>query len=73
MLGKKSISSTASGLDNVYIINLKKVKIGDIELHDVKAAVSDSDFPQVILLGNSFLNGVDIKREAGLLELHKKY
>ena len=73
MLGKKSVSSTASGLVKIYIINLKKVKIGDIELRNVKAAVHDGDFPQVILLGNSFLAGVDMKREGGILELHKKY
>ncbi len=67
--GKRSISSTASGLEPVYVINLDTVNVGDIRLHDVPAAVHDSDFPRMILLGNSFLNNVSIRRDGQLLEL----
>jgi len=73
MKGVQSLSSTASGIAKIYLVKLKKVKIGDIELHDVKGAVHDSDFPQVILLGNSFLSKVDMLREGALLQLQKKY
>lgn len=45
---------TASGKETVYIVELDTVKVGDIELRNVTAAVHDSDFPDVILLGNSF-------------------
>ncbi len=72
MKGVQSLSSTASGIAKIYLMKLKKVRIGDIELHDVKGAVHDSDFPQVILLGNSFLSKVDMLREGGLLQLQKK-
>ncbi|MFQ5661177.1 MAG: TIGR02281 family clan AA aspartic protease [Gammaproteobacteria bacterium] len=72
MKGDKSVSSTASGLENVYLVKLKKVKVGDIELQDVTGAVHNSDYPKVILLGNSFLSRLDIKREGGLLQLQKK-
>jgi len=72
MEGKKSLTSTASGLDKVYLIKLKKVKIGDIVLHDIMSAVHDSDFPEAVLLGNSFLGRVDLKREGGLMQLQKK-
>lgn len=70
--GRESVSSTASGLDKIYIVRLKKVKVGEIELRNIDAAVHDGDFPSVILLGNSFLNRVDMKRQGRILELQKK-
>lgn len=71
--GKESLSYTASGKDKIYIINLKKVKVGDIELHNVKGAVHEGDFPVITLLGMSFLGKLDMKREGQIMELHKKY
>ena len=70
--GQQALSSTASGLDKIYIVNLKKVKVGDIELTNIKGAVHDGDFPTVILLGNSFLNRVDLQRKGRILTLEKK-
>jgi len=71
--GKESVSQTASGTSKIYIINLKKVKLGDIELHNIKGAVHDGDFPTVTLLGMSFLSKLDMKREGRIMELQKKY
>jgi len=71
--GEEGLSNTASGLDKVYLIKLQKVKVGDIELRDVQAAVHDGDYPVVILLGNAFLSRVDMNREGRILELEKKY
>jgi aspartyl protease family protein len=71
--GKKSVSYTASGKDNIYVVNLKKVKIGDIELRNVKGAVHEGGFPVVTLLGMSFLGKLDMKREGRIMELEKKY
>ena len=70
--GKKSLSSTASGLARIYLIKLDKVKVGDIELTDVPAAVHDGDYPKEILLGNSFLKDVDLTRNGALLKMEKK-
>jgi aspartyl protease family protein len=70
--GKESTSSTASGLSKIYIMKLDKVKVGDIEVRDVEGAVHDSDFPQVILLGNTFLNRVNMKREGKILLLQDR-
>lgn len=69
--GQESISETAAGYAKIYLINLKKVRVGDIELNDVKGAVHDDEFPKVILLGNSFLNRVKVNREGALLLLEK--
>jgi aspartyl protease family protein len=70
--GEESRAATASGVDRVYLVTLDLVRVGDIELEDVPAAVHDGDFPLVILLGNSFLNRVDLQREGRLLEIREK-
>ncbi|MEE9552106.1 MAG: retropepsin-like aspartic protease [Gammaproteobacteria bacterium] len=70
--GKEGLSSTAAGIVKIYLVNLKKVKVGDIELRDVKGSVHDDYFPDVILLGNSFLSRIDMVREGRVLQLHKK-
>jgi aspartyl protease family protein len=71
--GEERFSYTASGKDKVYVVNLNKVKVGDIELRNVKGAVHEGDFPVVTLLGMSFLEKLDMKREGRIMELHKKY
>ncbi len=71
--GEESFSYTASGKDKVYVVNLNKVRVGDIELRNVKGAVHEGDFPVITLLGMSFLEKLDMKREGRIMELHKKY
>lgn len=73
LVGKEGQSYTASGKSKIYIINLKKVKVGDIELRNVKGAVHEGDFPVITLLGMSFLGQLDMKREGRIMELQKKY
>jgi len=73
IVGQESMSYTASGKDKIYIINLKKVRVGDIELHNVKGAVHEGNFPVITLLGMSFLGKLDMKREGRIMELEKKY
>ncbi len=70
--GKESQASTASGVSRIYIMNLEKVKVGDLEVLNVSGAVHDSDFPEVILLGNSFLNKVNMRREGKILQLQDR-
>ncbi len=69
LTGQQAMTMTASGKETVYIVELDTVKVGDIELRNVTAAVHDSDFPDVILLGNSFLNKVSIQRDGQLMQL----
>lgn len=73
LIGKQGLSYTASGKSKIYIINLKKVKVGDIELHNVEGAVHEGNFPVITLLGMSFLGKLDMKREGRVMELQKKY
>ena len=71
--GEEGSSYTASGKDKIYIVNLKKVRVGNIELTNIEGAVHEGVFPVITLLGMSFLNKLDMKREGRVMELHKKY
>ena len=53
-------------------MNLDRVRVGDIEVRNVEGAVHDGDFPEVILLGNTFLNKVSMKREGQILTLESR-
>lgn len=70
--GQESMANTASGVSKIYIMKLDRVRVGDIEVRNVEGAVHDSDFPQVILLGNTFLNRVSMKREGKILTLESR-
>ncbi len=71
--GEVGQSYTASGKENIYVVNLKKVKVGEIELYNIQGAVHEGDFPVITLLGMSFLGKLDMKREGRIMELQKKY
>ena len=71
--GQEGISNTASGTDVVYTIELDRVMVGEISLRDVQAVVHDGEFPDVILLGNSFLQRVSMRRDGALMLLYDRY
>lgn len=71
MDGVESTTETASGYAKSYLVRLDKVRVGDIELHDVPGSVQEGDFPTVILLGNSFLSKVNLSRDGRILQLKK--
>lgn len=70
--GREGTTTTASGVTRAYYVELDKVRIGDIELHDIRAAVIDGDYPNEVLLGNSFLGRLDMARDGRVLELRSK-
>jgi aspartyl protease family protein len=49
------------------------VRIGEVELLDVDAAVHEGEFPPVALLGNSFLSRVEMTRAAGAVLLRRQF
>ena len=73
VVGTPGQSSTASGIDRIYVVNLDRVKVGDIEIRNVQGAVHDGDFPPATLLGMSFLSRLTIRQDGQVLELRKKY
>ncbi len=71
--GHEGRASTASGTARVYEVVLDSVRVGGIELHNVKGAVVDGKAPDTVLLGASFLSRVEMRREGDMLQLRKKY
>ena len=73
VVGEPGFSSTASGVVRTYYVLLDKVRVGDIELKNIRAGVIDADFPTEVLLGMSFLGRLDMQRQGRMLELRKKF
>jgi aspartyl protease family protein len=70
--GRRGISRTANGEVAVYAAKLASVRIGDVQVHDVDAIVSQAPMPY-ILLGNSFLTRFQMKRENDVMTLDLRY
>lgn len=70
--GKPSTSMTANGPTQIWVVRLDKVQVGGIVLHGVEAAVHQNALP-VVLLGMSFLNRTDMRRDGGFLVLRKTH
>lgn len=71
--GQRGQSSTAGGIVTAYRVMLDSVKVGDIEVRNVRAAVLEGVYPTYVLLGMTYLSQVEMKENAGLLTLTKKY
>jgi aspartyl protease family protein len=71
--GQRALTQTASGVAPVYRVKLDTVRIGDVVLYNVDAAVHTSGQLPIALLGMSFLNRMEMRRDAGLLTLTRRY
>jgi aspartyl protease family protein len=69
--GQQLVSQTASGSVIVYRVRLDSVSVGSMTLHSVDAVVSPG--LQLTLLGMSFLNRTEMRREGANLTLTKRY
>lgn len=70
--GRQGMSQTANGSVPIYVVTLDKVKLGAIELSGVEAVVIEQGLG-VALLGMSFLNRVDMRREGQTMTLVRRY
>jgi aspartyl protease family protein len=64
--------NTANGTAIGYRVRLNSVRVGDVEVYDVEAVVSQQPMPYV-LLGNSFINRFSMRRDADQMVLEKRY
>jgi aspartyl protease family protein len=64
--------STANGVAGGWRVTLATVRIRDVEVRNVEAVVSQQPMPY-ILLGNSFLNRFQMRRENDLMVLDRRY
>jgi aspartyl protease family protein len=71
--GRKAIMETANGVAAAYRVKLDTVRVGDLTVNNVDAVVMEGDSLPVALLGMSFLNRMDIRREGQIMMLTKRY
>jgi aspartyl protease family protein len=70
--GKLGYTNTANGIAIVHRVSLASIRIGDVQVYNVDATVLPASLPYV-LLGNSFLERFQMRRENDLMTLDKRY
>lgn len=63
---------TANGNTVGYRVSLTTVRVGDVEVHNVAAVVQPMPMP-FVLLGNSFLNRFQMKRDNDTMVLQRRF
>jgi aspartyl protease family protein len=71
--GRRTLMETANGVAPAYRIKLDTVRIGGLTVNNVDAVVMEGDTLPVALLGMSFLNRMDIRREGQIMTLTKRF
>jgi len=70
--GKRIVTQTANGIVPAYQLQLASVRIGNVEVRGVEAIVMPGLMSHV-LLGNSFLNRFQMRRENDVMTLELRY
>jgi aspartyl protease family protein len=71
--GVPGLAETASAKVRIYQVKLDKVTVGKIRVYNVLAMVLEGEQPSQVLLGQSFLNQLQMKREGALLRLEQHH
>lgn len=69
----RTVSQTANGPVMVYRVKLDTLKVGDIEISNVDAIVAEGDRLPIALLGMSFLNRMEMRREGQTMTLISRF
>ncbi|MDM0088856.1 MULTISPECIES: TIGR02281 family clan AA aspartic protease [unclassified Variovorax] len=64
--------NTANGVVQGYRLRLDSVRVGDVEVRDIDAIVSQQPMPYV-LLGNSFIGRFSMRRDAEQMVLERRF
>lgn len=70
--GQRGLVQTASGSAVAWRVSLDRVRLGGIELHQVEAVVIEKGL-DIVLLGMSFLNRVEMRRDGDTMTLTRRY
>jgi aspartyl protease family protein len=70
--GQPAMAMTANGPTRIWKVTLNSVRVGDVMLNQVDAAVHEQELP-IVLLGMSFLNRMEMKRDGQSMTLKKRY
>ena len=68
----RGYSNTANGLASIWIVKLDTVSINGVTLHNIDATIHEQPMP-FALLGMSFLNRMDMKREGDIMTLTRRF
>ncbi len=71
--GRPGMMGTANGVATAYALKLDTVRVGDIVLNNVDAAVLEGNPMPFALLGMSFLNRMEMKREGQTMVLIRRF
>ena len=69
--GQRGMTNTANGAVPAYRVSLSAVRIGDVQVYNIEATVLPAPMP-FVLLGNSYLDRFQMRRENDRLTLEKK-
>ena len=70
--GQPGLVATANGTVRAWKVPGNTVRLGDIVLYEVEVSVTETDMP-FTLLGMSFLNRLEMKREGDTMTLKKRF
>ena len=71
--GQKIAMATANGMVPAYRIKLDEVRVGTVLLNNVDGIVHPDASMPVVLLGMSFLNRMEMKRDGETMTLKKRF
>jgi len=71
--GRPAMMRTANGNSPGFIVKLDTVTIGSVTLYDIEAVVLEGTGLEGPLLGMSFLNRMNMKREGDIMTLTRRY
>jgi aspartyl protease family protein len=70
--GRRGTTQTAAGPAEVFLVRLDSVRVGDIEVQNVEAVVIERGL-DIALLGNSFLNRMEMRRDGATMTLIRRF
>jgi aspartyl protease family protein len=73
LAGPRALSQTANGLVPVYSVKIDRLKVGDIEVTNVDAMVVEGERLPIALLGMSFLNRMEMRRDGQTMTLIRRF
>ncbi len=71
--GTPSVANTANGLVRTWLVKFDSVQLGPIALYNVDGSVTEGPGIGIGLLGMSFLNRVEIRRDGDSMTLIKRF
>ncbi|MEM6484274.1 MAG: TIGR02281 family clan AA aspartic protease [Pseudomonadota bacterium] len=71
--GTPILVTTAGSQETARQLVLSSIDVGGIRVNSVAATVIDSDFPEDVLLGMSFLQHVDLDEKNGVMTLQARF